>query len=371
VTTDFGWRWLDRLACRSAVRHTTATYEAQLEARPAGSTGAAVLLVSSWVLYIIIAALFLLGAWLCSLSFPGLGLLPGLIIIGVAVELRPRFGRVPKYATAVTTAEAPALHALVAQVAAAVGAQAPAIYVEEDVFNASADTYGLRRRQTLVLGLPLWNALSGQQRVALLGHEMGHFVNGDPRRSLVVQPAFTALHRLSDLLRPAGNHGFWARLILRVVTGTLRAILVPPRLGLQILAFRDGQRAEYRADRLAATVAGRTATVELFDLLTVRDSLAMLVKRDARNGRPVAEWPATIAALLAEIPPQLAARREAEVRDQLSLFASHPPNGLRAQLIQAQDNESAAVVLDAATNARIDHELAKHSARSARTLKSL
>jgi Zn-dependent protease with chaperone function len=303
VTTDLGSRWLDRIAYRSVLRHTRATFA--------------------------------------------------------------------KFAVEVTPAEAPELHGLVAQVASAVGVRSPAIYVEEDMFNASADSYGLRRHRTLVLGLPLWNALSRQQRVALLGHELGHFVNGDPRRGLVVQPAFTTLHRVSGLLRPTGTHGYWARLLLRVVTGPLRAVLVLPRLGLQILAFRDGQRAEYRADRLAATAAGRTATVDLLDLLTVSDSLALLVKRDARAGRPVAEWPTTIAGLLAEIRPQLATRREAELRDRLSLFASHPPNGLRAQLVQAQANESAAVVLSEAANARIDQKLAKHSTRSARTLKSL
>ncbi|WP_432824316.1 M48 family metallopeptidase [Dactylosporangium sp. CA-092794] len=371
MNTDFGWRWLDRIAYRSAFRHTKTTFDAQLHARSAGTGGSLVLLVSSWALYALIIALFLAGVWLCSLSFPGPGLLLGLIVIGVAVELRPRFGRVPKYATEVTPAEAPELHALVAQVASAVGAQPPAIYVEEDVFNASADSYGLRRRRVLVLGLPLWNALSRQQRVALLGHELGHFVNGDPRRGLVVQPAFTALHRLSILLRPAGDHGLWARLILGALTAVLRAVLLLPRLALQILAFRDGQRAEYRADRLAATAAGRAATVELLDLLTVLDSVAMLVKRDARAGRPVTAWPATTAGLLTEIRPQLTARREAELRDQLSLFDSHPPNGLRAQLVQAQANESAAVVLNEAANARIDQELAKHSARSARALKSL
>jgi hypothetical protein len=117
---------------------------------------------------------------------------------------RPRFGRVPKYATKVTPAEAPELYRLVGDVAAALSAPVPAVYVEEDVFNASASRVGLRRRPVLVLGLPLWNVLSAQQRVALLGHELGHFVNGDPRRGLLVQPAVGGLQRLDAWLVPVG-----------------------------------------------------------------------------------------------------------------------------------------------------------------------
>src|SRR3954469_23803278 len=73
VTMDFGWRWLGRIANRSAMRHTTATYDAQLSGRSAGTGAFVVLLVSSWMLYLLTAALFGVGLWLCSLSFPGPG----------------------------------------------------------------------------------------------------------------------------------------------------------------------------------------------------------------------------------------------------------------------------------------------------------
>ena len=332
----------------------------------------------SWLLYVFIVGLFAFGVWLCTLEFPGPGLFLGLFVIAVAAELRPRFGRVSRFATEVTAAEAPQLHGLVAQVAAAVGAPVPAVYVEDDEFNASCGAYGLRRRKVLVLGLPLWNALSGQQRVALLGHELGHFVNGDPRRGMIVQPALTTLGRLAALFEheeriehPEDNLiGVLVHWAINAVKAVIRGLLLPPRFLLAVLALRDGQRAEYRADRLAAMVAGRAATVELLDMMTVSESALMLLKRDARAGRPVTEWPATISSLLAEVRPNLPARREAEL-ERVSLFASHPPNGLRSQLVAAQANESAAVVLSEATNARIDVELAKQSARSARTMKAL
>lgn len=346
-------------------------FEAQLGGRPGGTAASALLIVVSLVLYLLIAALLAAGLWLGSLSFPGLGLLPGALLVVMAVELRPRFGRVPKFATEMTATAAPELHRLVGQVAAALSAPVPAVHVEEDVFNASATRVGLRRRPVLVLGLPLWNALTAQQRVALLGHELGHFVNGDPRRGLLVQPAVSALQRVDDWLRPVvGNAGIVTRLALALVTGVLRGVILPFRLGLAVLAVRDGQRAEYRADRLSATVAGRAAAAELSDVLLLADSVVMLIRRDARAGRPLVEWPETVAKLLAEVRPDLPARREASL-DEVSLFDSHPPQGLRSRLLEALGGEPAAVVVSAAQNARIDAELAEAGARSARTLKLL
>jgi heat shock protein HtpX len=373
--------WLDRIAHRSARRHTLATFEAfSGGGHRTGTAGSGVLLVSSLLLYGLILALLATGIWLCTISVPGA--VVGVLAIGVAVLLRPQFDRVPKYATEVTAAAAPQLHALVREAATAIGAPVPRIYVEGDAFDASAGMVGLRRRPVLVLGLPLWNALPRQGRMALLGHELGHFVNGDPRRRLLVQPSLTTLTELDGLLEPeaaraadgwvAGFLVVWiVRPVLNLVKMVLRALLWVPRTALAVLVLREGQRAEYRADLLAARMAGRAATVDLLDTLVVMDSLAMLIMRDARAGRPVAEWPQTTLRLLEELRPQLAARREAATLRETALFATHPPSGLRARLIEATAGESAALVLDTARNERIDAELAKHSASSARTLKAL
>ncbi len=372
---------LDRLAHRSARRHTLATFEAfRGGGGRTGTAGAKVLLFSSLLVYGLLLALLATGIWLCTISVPGAVL--GLVVIGLVVLLRPQFGRVPTYATEVTEAAAPQLHALVRQAAEALGAPVPRIYVEGDAFDAQAGLVGLRRRPVLVLGLPLWNALPRQSRVALLGHELGHFVNGDPRRALLTQPSLTALAELDDLLQPesaretaAWTEGFlvvWiVRPLLNLAKLALRTLLWAPRTALAVLALREGQRAEYRADLVAARLAGRAATVELFDTLVVMDSLAMLIMRDARAGLPVTQWPRTTARLLAEVRPQLAARREAATLRETALFATHPPSGLRARLIDATALEQAAVVLDSARNERIDAELAKYSASSARTLKAL
>ena len=76
--------------------------------------------------------------------------------------------------------------------AAEIGARGvDTIVVEPDV-NAAVTTYGPRRR-VLHLGLGLWAVLTPRQKVALLGHELGHFANGDIRHGVVVG---SALHTL-------------------------------------------------------------------------------------------------------------------------------------------------------------------------------
>ncbi|WP_433222522.1 M48 family metallopeptidase [Dactylosporangium sp. CS-047395] len=371
MTGDFFFRRLGRWSHSLAKRHSLSAFGAQLGNRPGGRAASGLLIFTSLLLYALILALLALGLWLCSLSFPGFGLVLGLPLVAMAVELRPRFGRVPKYATEVTAAQAPELHRLIGQVAAALSAPMPAVYVEDDEFNAFTTLVGLRRRPVLVLGLPLWVSLPAQQRVALLGHELGHFVNGDPRRGLFVAPAVVALQRVDAWLQPVvGVASIVTRLVLGLVTGVLRAAILPFRVGIAVLAVRDGQRAEYRADRLAATVAGRTAAVDLLDVLLLRKSAVMLIMRNARTDRPLAEWPETIAKLLVEVRPNLAARRESSL-DDVSLFDSHPPNGLRSRALEALPGESAAVVVTSAQNMRIDAELAEPAARSARTLKRL
>lgn len=71
---------------------------------------------------------------------------------------------------------APTFTALLAEVAQALGTQPPTyVAVSEDI-NAFAGRRGLRERR-LVVGAPLWAALDWPGRLALLGHELGHFSN--------------------------------------------------------------------------------------------------------------------------------------------------------------------------------------------------
>jgi Zn-dependent protease with chaperone function len=374
-----GWRWIDRRLFKLAYRMTRAEFR-RLEGAPNVPVGRTSLAVTaaSILIYLFLLACFVLGGWLCTLSFPGFGLVFGLGLMLFAVLARPRFGRVPRDETVLEPGEAPHLRALVDRVAAAVGARPPdVIRLEEAEFNASAGVFGLRRRRVLMIGLPLWLALTAQQRVALLGHEMGHFVNGDPRRGLFVQPIYGSLAVLVDVLTPARYREVsfstvgWLTRLSELLLLPLRWLVRWVQLGLVVLALREGQRAEYRADVLAARSGGSAAAADLMDVLLLHDTVEMLIKRDARAGVPVGDWPATAAAALVKARTNLVMRRQLSARRETGLFLSHPPAGLRARLIETRPAEPAAVVLDTAASALVDQELAKYAARCARTLKSL
>src|SRR5207247_2018650 len=112
-------------------------------------------------------------------------------------------GRVPKGGLA--RAEAPRLYALVDRIAEALETKrVDAIFINRQ-FNASWSVVGIRRRSVLRLGLPLLSALTPQERVALIAHELGHGRNGDARRGFVVGSAVNGLEQLYVVLAPGGD----------------------------------------------------------------------------------------------------------------------------------------------------------------------
>lgn len=61
-------------------------------------------------------------------------------------------------------------------------------------------------------------------------------------------------------------------------------------------------------------------------------------------------------------------RRQLSIRDDVSLFAAHPPVGLRARMLASWPAQPAAVILTEAESARIDEELAKRVERVRRDI---
>ncbi|MGC9666219.1 M48 family metallopeptidase [Planosporangium sp. 12N6] len=382
---ELGWRWLDRLTHRVAYRLTARQYAA-LAGRPVdrpGTTPATVVLLGTAVLLLAAdaallaadAALLAAGCWLIVADFPSLRLVPGVLAVLLAVALRPRLGRRDPTLREVTRDQAPTLFALVDEVAVAVGAPAPHVVTVDADFNAFAGAVGLRRRRVLSLGLSLWGALPPQQRVALLGHELGHFVNGDVRRGPLTSVPMTTFGTLADVLRPTdmparagGLAGIIGGLLHAVVLGALRFLVRCGHLVLVWIGLREAQRAEYLADELAARAGGSTAAAQLADTLTATDTMTMVVRREARKGGDAAAWRAAADQARRDVAARLPRLRQLSVRDDVSLFASHPPAGLRARMIESRPAHPPAVLLDVATSARIDAELATAYAAARRDL---
>jgi heat shock protein HtpX len=368
---EIGWNWVDRLTFRTAYRLNAVEF-ADLSGRGAEPVGfsplKALIAAISVGLLLVVVGIAALGVWCIVDLHSFLGWLFGLILIMIAVVLRPRFGRLSKYATPISESTAPALFALIAQVAAAVGTRTPHTVLVTSSFNASSGQYGLRRRRVLTIGLPLWLSLAPQHRVALLGHELGHFVNGDVRRGPLTGLAFSFFDTLSGLTRPShrsfaprtasGGLAVIAEWITGLILAVLHGVFTVLQVGLVWLAMRATHTAEYAADRVASEAAGSPATASMLDRLLLRDGCMTVLGRAARNDPDPAHWRAEVATSMAGAQDRIPRLRQLSSRDDASLFRSHPPTGLRAQMAVARPQITAKVVLSEAEAARIDGELA-------------
>ncbi|MEU4693402.1 M48 family metallopeptidase [Actinoplanes sp. NPDC023714] len=369
-----GWRWVDRRLYRAAYWLTARRFT-ELSGRTVSGTSASaarfVTIGASALLLAGVLALAVAGVWLLVWDFFNLVNLLGALLLALAVVLRPRLGRLSELtveAREVGRDGAPELFGLIDRVAAAIGAPRPDHVLVGAEQNAYTTTVGLRRRRVLYLGAPLWAVLDPQERVALIGHELGHFVNGDVRRGLLTQSARSTLGHVAYLLTPERGGDFIGQ-----VVEFLGWVLSRAALGFHLLlvwtSLRDSQRAEYRADELAAEAGGSAAAVRLLDSFLIADSVDTVVRREARAKQGAEAWRAAAGQARAGLSPErVAALRQLSQRTEASLFASHPPTGLRAALTASRPDRQAAVVLSEAGAARMDEELAAHYETARREL---
>jgi Zn-dependent protease with chaperone function len=311
----------------------------------------------------------------------------GVVGLAVAFLIRPRLGRFPHDEWSLTRAEAPHLYGLADRVAAELGGRPVDLIRVTPEFNASYGRAGLRRRSVLTIGLALWELLTPQARVAVLGHEFGHGVNGDSRRGLWLGSASGALIRWYVLTRPssASRGSETSNPIADVVFTVL--LIVPhliAALALSLLhrfTLRDGQRAEYLADDLAARVASPAAARSMLDTLMLDQSVETSLQRQAaahRNKRSVSAGSRETddLALWQELQEYIASVPEIERVRRFRLSAlhmssvdrTHPPSHLRAQLVATREARPAAVTVTEPEMDAIESELTKVRARAARVI---
>ncbi|WP_327117779.1 M48 family metallopeptidase [Streptomyces sp. NBC_01341] len=314
-------------------------------------------------------ALAALGVWCVVAGWGGFGVLLGLILLFVAWNLRPRLPRLPEEGPLLRRDDAPVLFGLIDEIARVAGTRGVDVIAVDTDVNASVMSCGVRGRRLLRLGLPLWEVLTPQQRIALLGHELGHYGNGDTRRGIIPATAYRSLVTWWEYTEPKENPSP-LEMVVNLLCLVPRALIVAVLRTLDKLTMRSSRRAEYLADSFAAEAGSSVAAAELMDRLLVLDSAVVTLQREsndpraARRGAGGAEERAErlwtlLAADAASVPEHEyeRSRRVSAIRGHC-VDATHPPTHLRRERLLSLTPLPAAVVVDDEREQRISEELA-------------
>jgi heat shock protein HtpX len=303
--------------------------------------------------------LFVAGILLIAIGFPEIPLmLLGAGACALAWLMRPKPGKVP--AKDIVSQKAfPALHAFVNEVARNLGGQPIGNIIVDEHFNAAYGVLGWRRVPVLWIGLPLWMALPPQERLALLGHEVAHGVNGDGTRGFIVSSASSALDEWIGILRGPLHH---AANPMEILGGYVTWILSIPFAAVQSLLAQllwlDKQQAEYFADYLGSTVSGTEAAISALQRLKCHEHLHDVLLRNAystsQSGAYILGLFRQRIAGLPEREWQRLAR--SSQHEGARLDASHPPTAYRIAFLRDHKAEPMMVATEGVM-AAIDAEL--------------
>jgi Zn-dependent protease with chaperone function len=337
-----------------------------LPARPGWNATRVALLAVSASLLIVTVAIFGAGVYLIVSAAVGWKIL-GVLLALFGLELRPRWPRLPRQAEPARRADLPELYGLVDRLGAELGAPPVSGIVLDDSLNAWAGRYGLRRRCVLGIGVPLWLSLGPDARTALLGHELGHLVNGDPGQALLTQPALTTFGRLAAIFDPRGMaysprgrnsiDVILSRFATHLLFTPLRWLCIRAHRAMWRLAAHDHRRAELYADALAVRVAGTRGAAELMTANLLDDPIRTALRRSAAASRSPQDWHLAAQQALQQPAQALRRREQHSIRIEASSYGTHPPAGLRRRLVDSWPTTPAVSPANHAEFARIDAEL--------------
>lgn len=284
------------------------------------------------------------------------------LFIGLAWILRPEPSHEPKE-NILSRKDYPAFYELVDQIGTSLGTHVDQIAINEWI-NASFTQTGWKQKHTVTLGLPLWEILTDQERVALLAHEVAHAVNGDASRGFFVGSAIQSLVRWYMVLAPGSDDfgssamnllGVPFRLLAGAAAGAIWALI---RL-MSILLYRDMQRAEYLADRLGSTIGGEDAFISMLHKMVFGDTFGLAVQHCALNRQKTDLYQELQELIECTPPSELNRMRRLEDRSMLTLDVTHPPTGLRVKMLEEQGEQVPSFAADPEKMQAVAQQFAK------------
>jgi heat shock protein HtpX len=184
----------------------------------------------------------------------------GIFLAGLTFILAPRIYRFRE--PLLDREQYPAIYQVIDEITTYLGASPIDGIAVEERFTAAYTISGVRRRKLVVVGLPLFAALTPREKLAVLSHEIGHHANRDITRSSYLGGVQRALGRLYVSLYPKTDHSnvlaFLAFLLEWLRKGLAYIVLLLWYV-MGFAVWKESQKAEYGADYAAASTAGASA----------------------------------------------------------------------------------------------------------------
>jgi len=307
------------------------------------------------------------GLGLIVINFPNIfSIIIGLILVVFGYLILPKHGRFE--GEVYGREELPALFELLDKISAKLGTTSPDGVHMMGEFNAfivqTRSPWRRRETWTVGIGFPLWEALTGQERVAVLAHEMAHRVNDDPQRSGIFFSAQQVLYNWHETF----EEGASPQHIDQDVDGLVRVFFQFAGFCVEMVygvvsfaSFLESQRAEYRADAYASRVCGAKAMIaglEKLNRATLSDRavLGLYPYKKDQNGRVFDHMAHSVANANSETVERY--NREA-AEDNWRVDVSHPPTAMRIAFMSTLEDQTSdsLVVASQQDFAAIDTEL--------------
>lgn len=254
----------------------------------------------------------------------------------LAIALFPRPHGLPDETMVLDPEDFPGVHRLVHAMASAVDVAPPRVVAVDLEFNAAAGLVGWRARPTVILGLPMWAMETPEQRLATLGHELGHLRGADGLQLRVVGAALETLYRGWYVLTPFDRHDWSEDLAFVgwIVFGVQSIVAAPFGVLLSAawrLSAQHRQHREFLADRRSAEVVGSDAMISA--LCEDLGGTHTVIKSAAARGENPFD---VLEARSVQGLGGLAANAVKQADWCHRADASHPPDALRVSLLQSR-----------------------------------
>lgn len=351
------WQRMSTSAKRSWTRQLFDRMKDDPKLRPSTTFTKIMAYVAATMVHMITLGFALLGFWLLWQNWPNIfAIVGGLLFLTIAWVLFPRMEKMPE--NIVARERIPILYQLADNISQELGIRSIAGIIIGTGYSAALIEVGWQRKKVLYIGLPLFAVLNGQERVAVIAHELAHAANRDPLRGLYIGSALASLDGWIDILGvgEVGRTRGLTEVGLIILLLSLPSILT--RYLLTFLLARESQRAEYLADYLASQIGGKEALLSTLRKLHFDANLRSHIVAISASQNYEADLFDRLRLSISEVPERELDRvwRIAEL-EVTNFYSSHPPVAYRVALLDARGSNDPRYTISESNAQSLEAEL--------------